>query len=78
MSSPSLLLDRPMPKKKPGRPPTERDDIAVKIDRKIGNRLAYIAKARRMPIAELLTEWVRPIVDREFEKVMAEERASSN
>lgn len=50
-----------MPKKK-------RNDVAVKIDNDIARKARTIASYRGVPMAELLSDWLKPIADREFER----------
>lgn len=69
MDCDTLVLDPPMARKKVGRPKTsERDDVTVKIDRHVAKKLRYLADDKGIPLAQLLTEFVRPIADREFDK----------
>jgi len=51
-----------------GRPKSDRDDISVKMDRKVVAKLQYLAKLEGVSLAEYLTELARPIADRLFEK----------
>lgn len=66
------LLERPgtaMAAKKRGRPATsDRDDVTVKVDRHVAAKLRYVAEQKGVALAELLTDILRPIADREFEK----------
>jgi hypothetical protein len=69
MQSDLVTVERPMARKKMGRPVTsDRDDVTVKLDRHVAKKLRYVAEDRDIPLAELLTELLRPIADREFEK----------
>ncbi len=69
MHAPDLLLDAPMARKKMGRPPTsDRDDTVVRLDRRVAAKAKYVAATRNIPIAEYLTELVRALVDRDFER----------
>lgn len=51
-----------------GRPRTERDDMAVKVDRAIVTRAHYVAKARGISLAEYLSDLLLPLVERDFAK----------
>jgi hypothetical protein len=63
------ILERPMGKA--GRPKrSERDDVTVKIDRGIVSKAKMIASARNVPLAEYLSELLRPPVARDFAKEM--------
>jgi hypothetical protein len=62
-------LDRPMAKKKAGRPATStRDDVVVKIDRSVVAQARFVAETRKIPLAEYLTEALRVVVRRDFDK----------
>jgi hypothetical protein len=66
----SAVAEKPMAKKRMGRPPTsDRDDIAVKLDRNVAADARYIAEKRSMSLAEYLTELVRPMVAKDFQQV---------
>ena len=70
MVSAGAVVAKPMAKKRMGRPPiSERDDIAVKLDRNVAARRRYIAEKRSMSLAEYLTELVRPMVAKDFQQV---------
>ena len=57
-----------MAKKRAGRPPTsERNDIAVKLDRSVAAQARYIAETRGVSMAEYLTAVLTPIVARDFQ-----------
>jgi hypothetical protein len=60
------VLERLPVAKKMGRPRKGRDDISVKLDRKVASRIRMIANDRGVPFAEVLTEFVRPIADKEY------------
>jgi hypothetical protein len=65
----SATLDLPMAKKKAGRPATStRDDVVVKIDRGIVAKARFVAENRKIPLAEYLSEALRSIVARDFDK----------
>lgn len=72
----TALLNPPetaMAPKKVGRPATsERDDVTVKIDRKVKSKAQYVADQRGIPLAEYLSEIVRPVAERDFAKAASE------
>ena len=70
METSSATLDRPMAKKRTGRPKTStRDDVVARIDRGVIARARYVAETRKIPLAEYLSsEILRPVVLRDFEK----------
>jgi hypothetical protein len=72
MQSSTAILDLPMPKqKKAGRPATStRDDVVVKIDRGIVAKARYVADTRGIPLAEYLSEALRPVVGRDFDRTV--------
>lgn len=51
--------ERPMAKKKMGRPKSGRDDVSVKLDRGVAFQLKQVAGHRKTTAAELLTEIAR-------------------
>ena len=50
-----------------------RDDTTVKLDREVAAQVHYIAVKRRVPLAELLTEALRPVIAKLFEDLTREE-----
>jgi hypothetical protein len=69
METSSATLDRPMAKKRTGRPKTStRDDVVARIDRGVIARARYVAETRKIPLAEYLSEILRPVVLRDFDK----------
>jgi hypothetical protein len=52
--------------KKMGRPRGNRDDISVKIDRKLAAKIRYIAEVRGVSIASYLSGLVGEKVDLDF------------
>jgi hypothetical protein len=69
---PALLAnpESPMAAKKAGRPATSgRDDVSVKIDRLVKSTAEYVAAHLGVPIAEYVTEAVRPVAERDFERI---------
>ncbi|MDB5349197.1 MAG: hypothetical protein JWN86_444 [Planctomycetota bacterium] len=60
------------PRSGAGRPTSGRDDVAVKMDRAIVARGRYVAEIRGLSLAEYLSESVRAVVDRDFERTVRE------
>jgi hypothetical protein len=57
--------------KKMGRPKTsERDDATARIDRGVLGKAQMVAKARKISVAEYLTDLLEGPVDRDFLKEM--------
>jgi hypothetical protein len=72
MSNPSVLEHPPMPASK-GRPKrSDRDDVAVKMDRTIVGRAKYVANYRGISVAELLSDLVRGPLDKAYGQMMRE------
>ena len=63
------LLEPPM-ERKVGRPRKDRDDVTVKVDRGIVVKAKLVAVARKMSLAEYLSDLIRGPVDRDFAKEM--------
>jgi hypothetical protein len=59
-----------MAKRKRGRPRTDRDDVTTKIDREVYNKAFAVARARKVPVAELLSEVLEAPINRLFEQEM--------
>lgn len=58
--------------KKRGRPRSvERRDGTARVDADVLKKAGLVARDRGISIAEYLTESLRPLVDREFDKVVA-------
>lgn len=77
MDPDTAVLDRPMARKKAGRPKSsDRDDVTVKIDRELKVSADYVAAKRRMTLAQYLTELLKPVVEADFAK--ESKRSSSN
>jgi hypothetical protein len=69
MVSSATMLDRPMARKRTGRPKTStRDDVVARIDRGVIAKARYVAETRKISLAEYLSEILRPIVAKDFEK----------
>lgn len=59
--------------KRRGRPKTsDRDDVTVRVDRKVKVRAEAVADFKGIPLAEFLTEILRAPVDREFARMVRE------
>lgn len=57
------------PKRGRGRPRTStRDDIAVKLDRTVAAQARYIAETRNSSLAAYISETLRPVVARDFQR----------
>ena len=73
MESSVASLGRPMAWKRTGRPKTStRDDVVARIDRGVIAWARYVAETRMIPLAEYLSEILRPVVSKDFEKVAKE------
>ena len=68
------VVERPMARtKRTGRPVTsERDDVVVKIDTQVAAKARYVASTRKITLAEYLSELIRPLVDRDFDRAVKE------
>jgi hypothetical protein len=64
-----------MAKRRVGRPRSNRDDITVKVDRKVAARARFVAESRGLTLAEYFSEILRPVVERDFERTLKEETA---
>lgn len=62
----SIATGAEMAKRKVGRPATNRDDVTTKIDRTVYIRALTIARDRKIPVAELLTEFLREPIDKAY------------
>jgi hypothetical protein len=52
-----------------GRPAkSQRDDVAVKVDRAVVAKCRYVAEVKGITLAEYLTELIRPVADKDFAK----------
>jgi hypothetical protein len=68
-----LMAGTTMAKKRMGRPKTsERQDVSIKFDRALARKARMIAEARNIAMAEYLSEMARPIIDRDYVRVMRE------
>jgi hypothetical protein len=62
-----------MAKKKMGRPQSsERQDVSIKFDKVLASRARTIAQGRGISMAEYLSEAIRPVIDRDYAKLMRE------
>jgi hypothetical protein len=53
--------------KRMGRPKTSlRDDVTVKIDRRLATRAKFVASLRGIPLAELVSDMLTTPVDKAF------------
>ena len=60
-----------------GRPKkSERNDISVKLDRAVVGKAKMVATHRGVSVAELLSEAVRPVIDRAYAAMLRELEAS--
>ena len=67
------VLSPTMAKKTMGRPKSsDRQDVSIKFDRVLAGRARLIAQGRGIPMAEYLSESARPIIDRDYAKLMRE------
>lgn len=59
--------------KKMGRPKTSvRGDVSIKFDKILARKAKAISDARGISRAEYLSEMARPIIDRDYAKLMRE------
>lgn len=59
--------------KKMGRPKTsERHDVSIKFDKTLAGKARLITQARGLSIAEYLSEMTRPLIDKDYAKLMRE------
>ncbi len=65
-----LVTERSMSarRRKSGPEKPGRDDKAVKVDRALADKAAYVAARRGLTLAEYLTEMIRKPVERDFAK----------
>jgi hypothetical protein len=60
--------ERPMAARKR----SERDDVAVKIDRRIALKAKMVASERGITMAEYISEMIRSAVERDFAKTVSD------
>jgi hypothetical protein len=62
-----------MTKKRMGRPKSsDRRDVSIRFDKVLAGRARLIAQGRGISMAEYLSEAARPIIDRDYAKLMRE------
>jgi hypothetical protein len=67
-----MVVEMPRMAKKTGRPKGVRDDVTVKIDRKLATMAKVIAGRRGVSSAELLSETLRGPLDRAYAQLVRE------
>lgn len=74
-----LVQDQTMPKKKhggtregAGRPPTGRDDVAVKIDRALASQARAVAQYLGIPVGQVMTEAAATSLAKMYAKMLRE------
>jgi hypothetical protein len=75
------MVDVTMAKKRMGRPKTsERQDVSIKFDRTLARKARLISEGRGISMAEYLSELSRPVIDRDYARLMRdlEEEAARN
>lgn len=55
-----------------GRPKTDRDDVAVKIDRTVVDKAKLVASRKGVSLAEYVTELIRGPVEKGFSQAVRE------
>ena len=67
------MVGATMAKKRRGRPKSsDRQDVSIKFDKVLAGRARLIAQGRGIPMAEYLSEIARPIIDRDYARLMRE------
>src|SRR4051794_9251864 len=61
-----------MAKKKMGRPKSERQDVSIKFDKVLAGKARLISQGRGVSMAEYLTEMTKPLIDRDYARLMRE------
>jgi hypothetical protein len=61
-----------MKKKSRGRPKTDRDEVTVKCDRIVANKVKSVALHRGLTVGELVTEFLRSQADRAYAQMLRE------
>ena len=69
------IAELPRMAKKMGRPPSDRDDVAVKIDRTIVTMARFIANKRAISVAKLLSDLLEGPVNEQYAKLVLESQA---
>ena len=66
-----VAVSATMAKKRMGRPKSsDRQDVSIKFDKVLAGRARLISQGRGVSMAEYLSEAVRPIIDRDYAKLM--------
>jgi hypothetical protein len=55
---------------------SERDDVAVKVDRAIVGKAKMIATHRGISVAELLSDAAKPVIDKAYAQMLRELEAA--
>jgi hypothetical protein len=62
-----------MAKKKMGRPKSsDRQDVSIKFDKTLAGKARLISQGKGVPMSEYLSELARPLIDRDYAKLMRE------
>lgn len=61
--------------KRMGRPRNDRDDVAVKLDRRIVDRARVVAAHKKTSLVELLSDMLKAPVDRAYTQMAKELQA---
>jgi len=62
------VLEKAVGRKKKGKEAPGRDDKAVKFDRTLADKAAFVCSRRHQTMAEYLSEMCRPRIERDFLK----------
>ena len=63
--------------KKKGRPPTDRDDVSVRIDRILNRKAKELAAHQGVSVAELLSELLRAPIEKAWGVMLRDTEAES-
>lgn len=66
----AVVLERGMAKKA-GRPKGDRNDVSVRIDKRVVGMARFVATHRGVTIAELLSDTLAGPIEREYVKLVA-------
>ena len=66
------MVGRAMAKKRMGRPKSERQDVSIKFDRILAAQARQVALSRGISMAEYLSELSRPLIGRDYAKMLRE------
>lgn len=61
-----------MAKKRMGRPKSDRQDVSIKFDKTLAGKARLIAQGRGITMTAYLSEMTRPIIDRDYARLMRE------